>query len=117
VGVSAQPRLHKIDAEMQRWCAQLEEEVSTWPDVSSKAMFGMSAYYRSGIVFAAIPRTRAARTASSLLLKLPKSKTSRRAPRGIPGAGWITFELHDEEDITAALTELARAYENARAAR
>ena len=114
--MAERPKLYKIGAEMQRWCALLEEEVSTWPDVSSKPMFGMRGYYRRQTIFAAIPRTRAAGSGFSLLLKLPRSKAHRGAPRGIPGAAWITFEMHAEEDIAAALTELARAYENARAA-
>ena len=72
---------------MQRLCALLEDEVSTWRDIRSKPMFGMTAYYRGQTIFAAIPRTRAAGNKSSLLLKLPKSKTRHGTPRGIPGAG------------------------------
>jgi hypothetical protein len=57
--MAERPRLLKIDAEMQRWCAQIDDELASWPDVTSRPMFGMTAYYRGTIIFAAVPRTRA----------------------------------------------------------
>ncbi len=111
------PRLLKIGAEMRRWCALLEEEMSTWPEVTSRPMFGMVAFYRGKNIFAAVPRTRAAETETSLLIKLPAVRAQRpRSSRG-PGAGWVSFEMTAARDITAALRRLERAYEKARAAK
>ena len=44
--MAKRPKLVKIDDEMRRWCAALEEELSSWPDVQTKPMFGMAACYR-----------------------------------------------------------------------
>ena len=49
----------RISDEMKYLCAMLRDEVRTWPNVTSKSMFGMFGYYRSGAVFAALPVTRA----------------------------------------------------------
>ncbi|MBI1983963.1 MAG: hypothetical protein HYS61_07170, partial [Acidobacteria bacterium] len=70
-------KLPKTNVEMQRWCAVLEQEVSAWPQVNSRPMFGMLAFYRGKRIFAALPRTRAAETASSLLVKLPGARHER----------------------------------------
>jgi hypothetical protein len=107
------PKLCKIDTEMQRWCALLEEEVATWPQVRTKSMFGMMSLYRGKNIFAAVPRTRAMGTARSVLIKLPgmKEKSLKRASG--PGAGWITFEINSERDITEGLRWLEQAYEKA----
>jgi hypothetical protein len=108
-------KLPKIDAEMQRWCALLEEEVLGWPQVSSRPMFGMLALYRGKKIFAALPRTRAAETPSSLLLKLPGVRDVRLKGASKPGAGWVTFEMESPADTTEALKWLQRAYTNAKA--
>lgn len=104
-------RLFKIDTEMQRWCAQLEQELSAWPDVSAKPMFGMIGFYHGKSIFAAIPRTRAAGTARSLLIKLPGLNAKRLKRASGPGSGWVAYELESENDISEALTRLERAYE------
>ena len=105
------PKLFKIDPEMQRWCALLGEEVLAWPEVTAKPMFGMTGFYHGRSIFAAIPRTRAPRTARSLLIKLPGVSDERlKAARG-PGASWVAFELESAADINEALLWLKRAYE------
>ena len=80
-------KLPKANAEMQRWCALLEEEVLVWPQVKSRPMFGMLALYRGKKIFAALPRTRAAETEFSLLIKLPgvEHPRPRRAVRARAG--------------------------------
>ena len=98
---------------MQRWCALLEEEVSAWPGVSSRPMFGLIAFYRRDAIFAAIPRTRAVDTPFSLLLKLPAGRNARLKPGGGPGGKWVTFALESEGDISEALRLLQKAYERA----
>jgi hypothetical protein len=108
------PKLWKIDNEMRRWCALLEEEVATWPQVKTRPMFGMIALYRGQKIFAALPRTRAPRTANSLLIKLPGAKEKSLTPANVPGAGWVTFELESENAITDALRWLERAYKKAK---
>ncbi|HEY6359734.1 MAG TPA: hypothetical protein VIX63_01455 [Vicinamibacterales bacterium] len=133
--MAKRPRLPKTDVQMQRWCAQLESEISEWPDVSSRPMFGMLAFYRARHIFAALPRTRAAETPFSLLIKLPEGtppgrsarpegtplrrsgrqevRGDERLSRGGPGASWVTFSMESATDIAEALRWLGRAYERA----
>ena len=108
------PKLWKIDTEMQRWCALLEEEVATWPQITTKPMFGMIAFYRGKKIFAAVPRTRAARTARSVLIKLAAGSDKSLKQASGPGADWNSFELESESDLTEALQWLERAYEKAK---
>lgn len=109
--MAERPRLFKIDAEMQRWCAQLEQELSAWPDVTAKPMFGMIGYYHGKSIFAAIPRTRAAESARSVLIKLPGSDDKRGNRARAPGKSWVAYELKSVNDVSEALTRLERAYE------
>jgi len=108
------PKLPKIGEEMRRWCAAITEEIVAWPNVTSKPMFGMTAFYRGQRIFAAVPKTRAADTERSLLIKLPGVRHRRLKGSSGPGAGWVTFELRDESDISEALEWLGKAYEKAR---
>jgi TfoX/Sxy family transcriptional regulator of competence genes len=111
--VAKRPRLLKVDPEMQRWCDALIDEISTWPRVSSRPMFGLIGFYRGKNIFAAVPRTRAVGTSSSLLLKLPPARQARVKKASGPGAGWVTFEMQSSDDIPEALRLLERAYEKA----
>jgi hypothetical protein len=108
------PKLPKIGEEIKRWSGLIGDELATWPRVSSKPMFGMTAFYRGKHIFAALPRTRAAGTDRALLVKLPRVKHPRLKGSIGPGAGWVSFELEAESDIADALTWLAKAYERAR---
>ena len=107
-------RLLKVNAEMRRWCALLEEEVLRWPRVKSRPMFGMLGLYRGKKIFAALPRTRAAETEFSLLIKLPGAEHARLRNASGPGAGWTRLEMNSESDIAAALRGLENAYQKAR---
>lgn len=109
--MAERPKLFKIDAEMQRWCALLHEELSEWPEVTSKPMFGLTGIYRGRRIFAAIPRTRAAGSSRSVLIKLSNVKDERLKLASGPGSGWLGFELESETDVTEALLWLQRAYE------
>lgn len=111
--MTQRPKLQKIGPEMQRWCALLEEEVSAWRQVHTKPMFGMLALYRGDRIFGALPRTRAAETASSLLIKLPGVRDDRLAAGGGPGKAWVTFEMESPADIPEVLRWLERAYKKA----
>lgn len=108
--MAERPKLFTIDAEMQRWCADLEQELSTWPDVSAKPMFGMIGYYFGKNIFAAIPRTKAAESARSLLLKLPRAKHKRLKRASGSDSAWVSFELESLNDIPDALRWLEQAY-------
>lgn len=112
--MAKRPKLWRIGSEMRRWCAVLEEEVSTWPDVSTKPMFGMVAFYRGKHIFGAVPRTRAAETETSLLVKLPGVYDRRLRSASGPGAVWVSLEIGSESDIGDALAWFAQAYEKAR---
>jgi hypothetical protein len=109
------PSLPKVNSEMQRWSAELAGEIETWPRVSSRPMFGMTAFYRGKAIFAVLPKTRAPETPFSLLVKVPAARSTRLRPAKGPGAGWRTFEMQSEDDLPAALGWLERAYEKARA--
>jgi hypothetical protein len=113
--VARQPRLPKTDAEMQRWCARLEDEVSTWPGVTTRPMFGLLALYRAKRIFAAIPRTRSVNSPFSVLLKLDAGDDDRLTAGSGPGARWSGFEMGSADDIRPALALLARAYEQSSA--
>ena len=109
--MAERPKLFKIDTEMRRWCVLLEQEIAAWPEVSTRPMFGMIGIYHGPNIFAAIPRTRAAGSARSVLIKLPGQSDRRLKPSSGPGSGWVTFELESENDINEALSLLERAYE------
>ena len=115
--MSNRPLLPKADVQMQRWSAELASEIATWPRVTSRPMFGMTAFYRGDAIFAALPKTRAPETPFSLLVKMPSARSKRLRPAQGPGAGWRTFEMQSDEDLPTALSWLERAYEKARAAK
>lgn len=80
-------------------------------------MFGMLALYRADRIFAALPRTRAAESASSILVKLPGVRDDRLRAASGPGAAWVSFEMESAADIPQALRWLERAYAKAGHAR
>jgi len=117
------PRLPKVSEEMKVWSAALAAEVTTWPGVTTRPMFGLTALYRRGKIFAVLPRTRGMETPNSLAFKLESAgprtlARARRAPRiGFTDAlktHWLTFEVTSDADLRPALDWLGRAYEAAR---
>lgn len=110
---STRPKLVKIDDDMRRWSEAVEAELVRWPDVYTRPMFGMIAFYRGPHIFAALPRTRAAGTKRSILMKLPHSRDDRLVGAASPGRGWVTFEMQDDGDIANVLHWILRAYEKA----
>lgn len=117
----ARPKMPPISEEMKLWSAMLGEELSAWPEVSSRPMFGMLGYYRGKKIFSALPVTRGIKTPNSLIFRFnpmpPKLKQrALQEPRidldrRIPGAKWFSFELHSEADLRDALWWLNRAYQ------
>ena len=118
------PKLLRISEEMQQWSAMLEQDLSGWPRVTSRPMFGLIGFYRDGVIFAALPRTRALSTPNSFIVKfnpmppelLRRARKDRRmdSERESPGARWYSFELNSADDLRDALWWLNRAYEAAK---
>lgn len=114
--------LPKVSEEMQQLSEFLKQELLTWPDVSTRPMFGMIALYRGEEIFAALPRTRAMETERSVSFKLHRQtkeiaealeRDSRIVQQEGTMATWISLELESERDIPDALQWFGRAYEQA----
>jgi hypothetical protein len=126
VRTRTRPKLPLISEEMKQWAALLSAELTTWPDVSTRPMFGLIAFYRGDHIFAAVPHTRAVNSPNSIMLKL-KSAAPRIAKLAqsdshldtseMSGSGWLYYELQSAEDINHALRWLERAYEAAKRSR
>jgi hypothetical protein len=124
VGAAPRPKLARISDEMKYLCSMLGDEVQTWPNVTSKSMFGMLGFYRSGAVFAALPVTRAIGSANGIIFKMKAMSAAQtdRAQRDLRlGTGtnikaqrWHSFEIHSEDDLRDALWWLGQAYESAK---
>jgi hypothetical protein len=117
------PALPKISEEMKAWSAALTSEVRTWPNVSTRPMFGFTALYLKAKIFAVLPRTRGMESPNALAVKIGPAGTralarARRDPRiGFTDAGktrWLTFEMNSDSDLRGALEWLSRAYAAAR---
>jgi hypothetical protein len=125
-GTKPRKGMHKMPAaseEMRRLASGLETELLTWPAVTAKPMFGMTALYRGKSIFAALPKSRALWTANSVAIKMPRlagdlkaqaAKDKRFVVISELGKGWTAFELNEERDLTAALFWLNVAYELSR---
>ena len=121
---SKMPNWFPLDDEMKELSAMLEGEVSDWPGVSKKNMFGYQGLYRNGKIFAALPRSRAMKSPRSLMLKFANASpiilnSLEKDPRvdtvsGMSGARWFFFELEEASAMKDALGWLSRAYEAAK---
>jgi len=116
------PRLPKITEEMKAWSAALGAEVTTWPGVTTRPMFGLTAVYRARRIFAVLPRTRCMDAPNSIAFKLESAgvRIRARAQRdphisafGMQTARWLSFEMNCDADLHPALQWLSRAYEAA----
>jgi hypothetical protein len=117
----------------RRWAELLRQEVEQWPAVSVKRAFGMTLMYRSGVVFAALPGSRALYEEDALLLKfaketsaltkriaaakcfVPGTMAQQRPRKRKPGEGqkWRIYLLGGDAEGRAAVEWLALAYESA----
>lgn len=126
---SSQGRGHRvkfppISEEMKQWSAMLASELKSWPGISTRSMFGFLFFYRRGVVFAALPRTRGFDSPSSLVFKFNAISSALRTrvqsdPRidvsmKASSKGWFAFRLDCESDLRDALYWLNRAYEAAK---
>ena len=123
-------RMKPVSEAARSWAAALAGEVASWPGVTVKSAFGMTMLYRKGVVFGALPRTRALFEEDAILLKFLRETPSLRArmeaePRFVPGTmeqrhnnkkkggegrHWRIFLLRTESDIHPALEWLAEAH-------
>ncbi|HXY00954.1 MAG TPA: hypothetical protein VEI54_08530 [Candidatus Limnocylindrales bacterium] len=109
---------------MRQWAAMLEQELSGWPQVRAKPMFGMKGFFRRKKVFAVLPVSRGLMSPSSILIRsvpfspelLAHAKKEPRisAGRSLEKTKWISFELSSEADLRDALWWLNQAYERAK---
>ncbi|MCU1305839.1 MAG: hypothetical protein JWN45_534 [Acidobacteriaceae bacterium] len=113
------PRMHKISEEMKQWASLIATEISGWPSVTVKSMFGMTTFYRNRVIFGAVPSTRALGSPNSVMFKLstPTPELNARLdadPRvqtGKPNHKWYPFEVASPKDLRDALTWFSEAYE------
>jgi len=114
----------RISEETKQLSAMLGNELSTWPKVSTRPMFGLRGFYRGKNIFAALPVTRAIKNANSLIFRIKPMppdllERAKKEPRidtenAVPSAKWFTFELNSEADFRDALWWLNQAYEHAK---
>ena len=104
--------------------AMLGDELSTWPKVTARPMFGLRGYYRGKKILAALPVTRAIKNPNSFIFRIEPIPAellarARKEPRidtenNAPSAKWFTFDLNSESDVRKALWWLNQAYEHAK---
>ena len=63
------PKMPPISEEMKQWSAMLKTEVSGWPQISTKPMFGMMGLYRRKRIFGGLPVTRGFDTPNSVIFR------------------------------------------------
>jgi hypothetical protein len=109
------PKMPPISEEMKRWSAMLKTEVSGWPRISSKPMFGMMGLYRGEKIFGGLPVTRGFDTPNSVIFRfdpMPQDLRQRalKDSRITPGKRWFSFEVGSTSDLRDALWWLNQAY-------
>ena len=110
------PRMPRISEEMKRWSAMLKTEVSGWPRLSTRPMFGMMGLYRGKKIFGGLPVTRGFDTPNSVIFRfdpVPQDLLERalKDTRIAPGKRWFSFEVGSTSDLRDALWWLNQAYE------
>ena len=118
------PKMHRVSEETKQIFALLGGELSTWPKVTTRPMFGLRGFYRSRKIFAALPVTRAIKNPNSFIFRIEPmpaklQERARTEPRidtenAAPGAKWLSFILNSEADFRDALWWLSQAYECAK---
>jgi len=113
------PKMPPISEEMKQWSAMLKTEVSGWPLMSSKPMFGMMGLYRRKKIFGGLPVTRGFDTPNSVIFRfdpMPQDLEQRalKDSRITPGKRWFSFRVGSTGDLRDALWWLNQAYERAK---
>lgn len=110
------PKMPPISEEMKQWSAMLKAEVSGWPQISTKPMFGMMGLYRRKKIFGGLPVTRGFDTPNSVIFRfdpVPQDLEQRadKDSRITPGKRWFSFEVASAGDLRDALWWLNQAFE------
>ncbi|HKW63205.1 MAG TPA: hypothetical protein VJN89_11715 [Candidatus Acidoferrum sp.] len=110
------PKMPPISEEMKQWSAMLKTEVSGWPQISTKPMFGMMGLYRDKKIFGGLPVTRGFDTPNSVIFRfdpIPPELEGRASndKRISPGKRWFSFDVGSAADLRDALWWLNQAYE------
>ncbi|HEX8881359.1 MAG TPA: hypothetical protein VF749_15075 [Candidatus Acidoferrum sp.] len=110
------PKMPPISEEMKQWSAMLKAEVSGWPQISTKPMFGMMGLYRRRKIFGGLPVTRGFDTPNSVIFRfdpMPQDLEQRalKDSRIKPGKRWFSFEVGSTGDLRDALWWLNQAFE------
>jgi len=125
------PMMKPTSEAARRWAEWLREELALWPEVTLKRAFGMTMVYRSDVVFAALPGTRALFEEDAILIKFVRETPAlaRRIgadrrfaagtmePRGkgkkkqVEGRKWWIYLLRDESDARESVEWLGRAHD------
>lgn len=110
------PKMPPISEEMKQWSAMLKAEVSGWPEISTKPMFGMMGLYRRKKIFGGLPVTRGFDTPNSVIFRfdpVPQDLEQRadKDSRITPGKRWFSFEVASAGDLRDALWWLNQAFE------
>ncbi len=100
---SKRPALPHVSLELRRFYGLLGEELLRWPEVWSRPMFGLRAYYRGEQVFALIPDKRALESVTAIAFK----------PADPAQGKWKYFEIEDPGDLTGVMACLNRAWTDA----
>ena len=119
--VSKRPKLVPVSDQTKQWSAMLEQELSGWPNVKSRPMFGMISFYRGHTIFAALPRTRALSSPGSILFRFDpmppklvdraKKQPGLRQESAFSKGNWLSLALEAAESLRDALWWLNHAYE------
>lgn len=109
---------------MKLWSAMLGQELTTWPEVVSRPMFGLLGFYRNKTIFAALPVTRGIGAPNLINFKMKSipQKISLRlnsdprlaAESKLKAKHWHAFETNSEDDLRDALWWLTQAYQLAK---
>lgn len=110
------PKMPPISEEMKQWSAMLKTEVSGWPQISTKPMFGMTGLYRRRKIFGGLPVTRGFDTPNSVIFRfdpMPQDLEQRalKDARIAAGKRWFSFYVGSTDDLRDALWWLNQAYE------
>ena len=68
------PKMPPISEEMKQWSAMLKTEVTGWPQLSTKPMFGMMGLYRGKKIFGGLPVTRGFDTPNSVIFRFGRAR-------------------------------------------
>jgi hypothetical protein len=124
------PKLKEPCEAMRGWAESLAAEIADWPGVTLQKAFGMTLVYRSGVVFAALPGSRALYADDAILLKFAKhtpalakriaaeprfkgtmeQRRTTAAKRASEGQKWLIFKMSADADVHAAIEWMAEGY-------